>query len=201
VGDKDLSTATAVAVCVLVSAGPAVLDYSFQGVPDTRKTVSLSPQKRASSSTLTGAYSASGGAWSATDGVAVVTATLGGQVLTVFRQLNTVPVNYSPAFTNTVADDLMIASSSLSDAGVQVYNPPVIQEAPVANDDPLFVRYKLQRYYTVLNNAGIFSAQRYLSTDQIAAATQVFTNNAPLAAGDRTNILASGVGGDFRSTA
>jgi hypothetical protein len=85
----------------------------------------------------------------------------------------------------------------VNDATPNIYNPPVIYEAPVA-ENALFYRYSLQRFYTVLNNSGIFTANRYLSTDQIAAATQVFTNNTPVKAADVTNLLNSGVGGDFR---
>jgi hypothetical protein len=51
----------------------------------------------------------------------------------------------------------------------------------------------------VLNNGGTFTAARYQSTDQIAAATQVFVNNQSISSTDRTNILNSGVGGDFRA--
>lgn len=204
VGDTDLSSASAVAVAVVVQAGPAVLDMSFQGGPDglaqPLSGLPLPPVKRLASSALLGAYSASGGAWSASDGTPVLqTATLGNQVLSVLDNLNTVPVGYSPNLNQSAPGDLQISYFTLSDSGPQVYNPPVIQEAPVADDNPLFMRYKLQRYYTVLNNAGIFSASRYLSTDQLNAATQVFTNNNPVSATDRTNLLNAGVGGDFRA--
>jgi hypothetical protein len=199
VGDTDLSTASGVAVAVVVSAGPAVLDTAPQGLLQPATAVPLPLTKRSSSSAFTGAYSASGGSWSATDGAVVVTATLGSQVLTVFDKLSSLAAGYSPTFSQTVTGDLMIAGFTLSDSGPQVYNPPVIQESPVANDDPLLLRYKLGRYYTVLNNSGVFSAQRYLSTDQVNAATQVFVNNAPVTATDRTNLLNAGVGGDFRA--
>lgn len=199
IGDTDLSSASAVAVAVVVQSGPAVLDIALQGVSGPGKKVPLPLVKRAASSAFTGAYSASGGSWSASDGATVATATLGSQVLTVFDQLAAIPAGYSPTFSQTAFGDLMIADFTLSDSGPQVYNPPVIQESPVANDDPLFLRYKLGRYYTVLNNSGIFSAQRYLSTDQVNAATQVFVNNAPVTNTDRTNLLNAGVGGDFRA--
>jgi len=200
VGDGDLSSASAVAVAVVVAGPTAPLDFAFQGVLEARKTVPLPPVKRAASSALTGAYSASGGSWSATSGTVLLTATLGPQVLTVFQNLAAIPINYSPAFAETAAGDLILAGLSLSDAGAQVYNPPVIQEAPVA-EDALFMRYKLTRAYTVLNNAGVYTAQRYLSTDQVNAADAVYTNNAPVTTAVRTAILASGVGGDFRAQA
>lgn len=66
-------------------------------------------------------------------------------------------------------------------------------------DNQLMYRYRIPRYFTVLNNTGTFSAKRYLSTDDIAAATQVFVNNQPITTTDRTNLLAAGVGGDFQA--
>lgn len=199
VGDTDMSTASAVGVAVVVAASSAVLDTAPQGAAEAVKSLPAPRTKRGASSVLTGAYSASGGSWSATVGGVVTTATLGKQVLTVFSDTSTPAAGYSPTFSETVAGDLMLGYFTLSDNGPQVYNPPILQEGPVANDDPLFLRYKLARYYTVLNNSGVFTSARYLSTDQIAAATQVFTNNAPVVTADRTNLLNSGVGGDFRA--
>lgn len=92
----------------------------------------------------------------------------------------------------------MIQAATVSDNLPQLYNGPFIEEAPMGMN-ALMARYRMNRYFTVLNNGGTFSAQRYQSTDQIAAATQVFVNNRPITSADRTNILASGVGGDFRA--
>jgi hypothetical protein len=202
VGDLDLSSASAVAMAAVVAGPTAPLDYALQGVMQPQPTVPSSPVKRAASLVLTGAYSATGGGWTASGGVSLGFATQGGsQNLTLFSSSAPVNPGYSPVFTSALPGDLMVASISLSDSGAQVYTPPVIQEAPVASDDPLLMRYKLQRAYTVLNNAGTYSAQRYLSTDQVNAATAVYTNNAPVTSAIRTAILNSGVGGEFRATA
>jgi hypothetical protein len=107
------------------------------------------------------------------------------------------PVPYAPTF--TLADspnNLVVQAVSVSDNLPQLYNPPFIEEGPMG-ENALMYRYRINRYFTVLNNGGVFTAQRYQSTDQIAAATQVFVNNQPISSTDRTNILASGVGGEF----
>ena len=93
----------------------------------------------------------------------------------------------------------MVQAVSVSDNQPQLYNPPFLEEGPMGQN-ALMYRYRINRYFTVLNNGGTFTAQRYQSTDQIAAATQVFVNNQPISPTDRTNILNSGVGGEFQAT-
>jgi hypothetical protein len=61
----------------------------------------------------------------------------------------------------------------------------------------LIRRISFHQQYTVLNNAGSFTAGRFFSQDQLAAATQVFTQTQLVSDTDRTNLLTTGVGGDF----
>lgn len=122
-----------------------------------------------------------------------------GMTLGVFQRVNS-PAQYRPSFSlsSGARHSPMVQASSVSDLLPQVYNAPYIEEAPMG-EHVLLYRYRMNRYFTVLNNGGTFVARRYLSTDDIAAATQVFTNNQPISATDRNNILASGVGGEFRA--
>lgn len=106
-------------------------------------------------------------------------------------------VGYKPTMRSTVAGELLTAFLTVNDATPNIYTPPVVQEGPMAHD-ALGYRYKITRYYTVLNTAGTFTAGRYLSTDQLNAATQVFTNNSVITPTDLNNLLNSGIGGDFR---
>lgn len=206
VGDKDLSSANAVAIAVVMT-GPTSTYLADSGAQafDSVFTVPGSPLKLSPAIALHAAYTnGSTGTLSDSDGSAVsvqaVTLSSGsGQTLRVFSRA-TPAKGYSPAFScSTIPTFLLVKSFSISDSTSQFYNPPIIEEGPVS-EDRLGFRYKLQKYYTVFNNSGVYTAGRYSSTDQINAATQVFTNNAPVAPTDRTNILNSGVGGDFRAT-
>lgn len=197
VGDKDLSTVNALAIAVTMT-GPtsALLEHNAGSAGIS------SPLKIAPAMSLHAAYAnGSTASLSDSDGSSVsvraVTNSSGsGQTLAVFSRV-TPGVGYAPAFTG--ADHILSQVTTVSDSTSQVYNPPFIEEGPVS-EDRLGFRYKLQKFYTVLNNGGTFSAGRYLSTDQITAATQVFVNNTPVSPTDRTNLLNSGVGGDFRAT-
>lgn len=204
IGDKDLPTANAVAIAVVFNGAnsTAVLEHNgFGTAQDLVTSIMASPLKLPSQMALHAVgTNGSTGAWSDTDGIsipiqAVTLNTAAGMSLSVFERVNS-PALYRPSFTNTRAASPMVQAVTVSDNLPQIYNSPFIEEAPMGMN-ALMARYRLFRFFTVLNNGGTFSAQRFQSTDQIAAATQVFVNNQPITSTDRTNILASGVGGDF----
>ena len=206
IGDKDLSNTNAVAVAVVFDGAnsTAVLEHNGYGTAqDLVTSVGASPLKLASSLALH-AVAANGTttSWSDSDSNSVlvqsiVLGTASGMALSVFQRASS-PVGYRPSFTNASRVSPMIQAVSVSDNLPQLYNPPYIEEGPMGHNALMF-RYRLNRYFTVLNNSGTLSAQRYQSTDQIAAATQVFVNNQQITSTDRTNILNSGVGGDFQA--
>lgn len=205
IGDKDVPTANAVAIGVVLNgaSSTALLEHNgFGSGQDSVITIPASPLKLASNLAFHGVgVNGSTASWSDSDGSAtlvqaVTLATTAGMSLSVFQRAFS-PAGYSPSFTlNDGAKSPMIQAVSVSDNQPQLYNSPFIEEAPMGMN-ALMARYRMNRYFTVLNNSGTFSAQRYQSTDQIAAATQVFVNNQPISTTDRTNILNSGVGGDF----
>lgn len=205
VGDKDIPNANAVAVAVVLNgaSSTALLEHNGYGTAqDSVITVAASPLKLFGQMAFHAvATNGSTASWSDSDSLssltqAVTLATASGMSLSVFQRVNS-PALYSPSFTlSDSAKSPMIQAVSVSDKLPQIYNAPFIEEGPMG-ENPLMNRYKMNRYFTVLNNTGIFTAVRFQSTDQIAAATQVFVNNQPITSTDRTNILASGVGGDF----
>jgi hypothetical protein len=211
IGDKDVSTANAVAVAAVFNGAnsTAILEHNiYSTAQDLGHSVSSSPLKKAAGMVLHCA-AANGTTAGVTDSdsgaflvqAAVLSTAAGGMTMYVYSQ-SPAAVGYAPTFSiNLGAPAVSMASEavSVSDNQPQLYNAPFIEEAPMGMN-ALMARYRLNRYFTVLNNGGIFSAQRYQSTDQIAAATQVFVNNQPITSTDRTNILNSGVGGDFLAT-
>jgi hypothetical protein len=209
IGDKDVSTTNALAVAVVFDGAnsTAILEHnSYGSVQDLVLSMSTSPMKKAASLNLVCSVSNNSlGPWTNSDaGATLVQQTSlnagDGLTMAVWSKPST-PVGYRTTVTLIEFDgsrSLMEASTSVSDRLPQLYNPPFIEEGPVSVSS-LLLRYKLFRYFTVLNNSGVFSAKRYLSTDDIAAATQVFVNNQPITSTDRTNLLASGVGGDFQA--
>ena len=207
VGDKDVSTTNAVAIAVVFDGTllTAQLDNNIQGVDGVQvNKVQAQPLQKAAALSLHAAF---------TDGSTVnltnsdATATLVNHTsnpnpvaltMSVYQKANPT-VGYAPTFSKTLsAQYLMVASVSVSDTQPQLYNPPFIEEGPMG-ENMLMFRYRVNRYFTVLNNASVFTAVRYQSTDQIAAATQVFVNNQPITSTDRTNLLNAGVGGDFQA--
>lgn len=208
IGDKDLPNVNAVAASVLFdgSLSTALLEHNIYGSgQDLVMTAFASPLKLPGQRALHGVFvNGTTAPWTDSDpssGV-VTQVTLstpsGGMSLGVFKRTNS-PAGYSPMFVSADGSHSPItAAASFSDNQPQLYNPPYIEEGPMGMN-ALMARYRINRYFTVLNNSGTFSAQRYQSTDQIAAATQVFVNNQSIASTDRTNILNSGVGGDFRA--
>jgi hypothetical protein len=209
IGDKDIPSTNALAVAVVFNGAnsTSILEHNSYGSgQDLVLSVSTSPMKKAASLNLVCAVSNNSlGPWTNSDSGATLvqqTSLNAGEGLTmaVWSKAAT-PVGYRTTITLVEFDgkrSLMEASTSVSDNLPQLYNPPFIEEGPMASN-VLMYRYRLNRYFTVLNNAGTFTAHRYLSTDEIAAATQVFTNNQPISSADRTNILNSGVGGDFQA--
>lgn len=207
IGDKDIPNTNAVAVAVVFngSSSTAVLEHNGYGTAqDLSTTLVTTPMKKAASLALHAVgTNGSTASLSDSDGLAVsvqsvTLATPAGMTLAVFQRVSS-PVGYRTTFTLAdSAHSLMSAGVSVSDTLPQLYNPPFIEEGPMG-ENVLMYRYRLNRYFTVLNNGGVFSAQRYQSTDQIAAATQVFVNNQPISPTDRTNILASGVGGEYQA--
>lgn len=207
IGDKDLPTTNAVAIAVVFdgASSTAVLEHNIYGVwQDLSATILASPMQLAAGRALHAVgTNGSTAAWSDSDGSAtlvqaVTLATASGMSLSVFQRASA-PAAYRPQFTlSDGAQSPMVQGVTVSDNLPQLYNPPYIEEAPMGHN-ALMMRYRLNRYFTVLNNSGTFSAQRYQSTDQVSAATQVFVNNQPITSTDRANLLNSGVGGDFRA--
>lgn len=208
VGDKDVPNTNAVAIAAVFdgTGSTALLEHNVYGsAQDTISSIMASPLRLPSTMALHAVFTnGSTATWSDTDGIATLVqqATLAspaGMTLAVFQRVNSQAL-YRPSFTLSDGSrhSMSVQASSVSDILPQIYNPPYIEEAPMG-EHVLFYRYRMNRFFTVLNNSGTFVARRYLSTDEVNAATQVFTNNQPIAASDRTNILASGVGGDFRA--
>jgi hypothetical protein len=207
IGDKDLSTVNGVAVALVLDGSllSALLEHNGYGsAQDSVAAVNASPLKIPATTAFHAVFAnGSTASLSDSDGsatlIAQTTLSAGsGLTIAVFSRVNS-PAVYGPKFTlSSGRSSLCVQSVSVSDSGVLVYNPPYSEEGPAA-DNPLLFRYKLFMYFTVRNNAGTFSAKRYLSTDDLAAATQVFTNNQPVSLTDRTNILTAGVGGDFQA--
>jgi hypothetical protein len=208
IGDKDVSTANAVAVAAVFDGthSTALLEHNIYSIAqDLGHSVVSSPLKNAAGMVLhcAAANGTTAGVTDSDGSVALVQAVVlstaaGGMTMYVYSQAPAV-AGYAPTFSinpAATAVSLTSAAVSVSDNLPQLYNAPFIEEAPMGMN-ALMARYRMNRYFTVLNNGGTFSAQRYQSTDQIAAATQVFVNNQPITSTDRTNILNSGVGGDF----
>lgn len=206
IGDKDLPNTNAVAIAVVFdgTSSTAVLEHNGYGTAqDFVSTVMASPLKLAGTRALHGvATNGSTASWSDADSLStlvqsVTLATASGMSLSVFSRVNS-PALYRPAFTIPATVSPMVEAVTVSDNLPQIFNAPFIEEGPMGQN-ALMYRYRLNRYFTVLNNGGVFTAVRYQSTDQIAAATQVFVNNQPISSTDRTNLLNSGVGGEYQA--
>ena len=205
-GDKDVSTVNAIAVAVVLTGPAAHIEATIQAPPMLQPTVPVAGLKKAAELTLVGGYQTRAGSLSNSDsgatqqGYIFQNLSLPGQALTVYSKPTT-PVKYSPTLTADAASDLVAIAVSIS-SSPNIYVAPVIQEADQdIGTSRLMYRYRPLKGYTVLNNGGTFTATRYNTTDQLAAATQVFTNDSPIVSADRTNIINSGVGGEFRATA
>lgn len=205
--DKDASTANAVAIAVVLT-GPTtcMLESNIIQASSDAPFYALraSALKKASARAFHVGYAnGTTSSWSDSDGLASLvasqTSSAGvGQSLSVFSSPVT-PAGYSPtiSLTSQVRTGVIVATASVSDSTTQSYNPPYLDEGPVNWESKLLSRYRLSRNYTVLNNSGAFTAVRYESQSDRDTATQVFTDNSNVTPTDRTNILNSGVGGDF----
>jgi hypothetical protein len=200
IGDKSLASANILWVALVVAGPTGASESTVAGSYDLGFTLPLGPLKAAHSEALVASYSTSPGSLTLSDPNAVLQQSTNGNG--AFLSVWATP-NPSQGYRATVSTlnqcEILSSVLTLNDNPAFLYNPAVLQEGPVA-EDPLLYRYTLTRYYTLLNNSGAFSQVRYSSTDQLSAATQVFTNNSPVTSTDRTNILNAGVGGEFVSS-
>lgn len=205
-GDKGDPSANAVAVAVVLT-GPTtcMLEQNTQQASSDYPYFSLqaSPLKKASALAFHAGYAnGTTASLSDSDGLSSVVTSVtnpsgSGQALSVFSSASS-PAQYKPTLSFPSGQlGMMVAAATVSDSTTQSYNPPYIDEGPVNWDSPLLSRYRLSRNYTVLNNSGVFTAVRYESQSDRDNATQVFVDNSNATPTDRTNILNSGVGGDF----
>jgi hypothetical protein len=76
------------------------------------------------------------------------------------------------------------------------FRPPTVDEGPASWSDRLFVRVKLTRGITVLNNGGLYAAVRYPTQDEIAAATAAYQGGHEYEVTDevRAALIAAGIG-------
>lgn len=71
-----------------------------------------------------------------------------------------------------------------------------MDEGPASWDSRLFLRYKLARGITILQTAGAYTAVRYPSQDEIAAATAAYLGGHEYTVDDTTKaaLIAAGLG-------
>ena len=196
-GDKDLSTTDYAWISAVVEQNSIVEWAPAQSADPLDTSVSCPPQKHPEGVTsFTAAFSVDPtAALSLSGGTPLQSVTGGPGSLAAWTESGS--VGNVPRPTSSTSVGLSAGFLTVADAVGRFYNPPVVQEGPVAYD-PLFFRYMLTRYYTVLETAGVFDAVRYTDTDAIDAADAVFVNNSPVTSSQVTAILAAGVGGDFR---
>jgi hypothetical protein len=219
IGDKDIPNTDALATAIVLdgTSSTAVLEHNIYGTSQDLVSGTIFPpnthvpaeQLKKPAALAFHVAAASGAAAAILDSDGLSSEVSSGGLTTPNSTLSinvyqrpSSPAGYRPTFSLqglTSPASIMIEAVSVSDNQPQIYNPPYIEEGPMADNRMMF-RYRLNRFFTVLNNGGVFTAVRYQSTDQIAAATQVFTNNQPISATDRASIIASGVGGDFLAT-
>jgi phage tail protein X len=77
-----------------------------------------------------------------------------------------------------------------------LFKTPVVNEGPASWEDPLFLRVKLARGITVLNNGGAYTAVRFPTQDEIAAATAAYMGGHEYTVTDavKAALLAANVG-------
>jgi hypothetical protein len=102
--------------------------------------------------------------------------------------------------TSQVPTSLQTGITGLQDATNWYYNGPFVREGyPYEGPDQmLIIRYPYHWAYTVLSTGGQITIGQFFSQDQLNAADIVYYQNQLVAETDRDNILAAGVGGDFR---
>ncbi|MGW2513658.1 hypothetical protein ACWC0A_30540 [Streptomyces scopuliridis] len=76
------------------------------------------------------------------------------------------------------------------------FRTPSIDEGPASWDDRLFIRVKIARGITVLDNGGTYTAVRYPTQDEIAGATVAYQGGHEYVVDDATKaaLIAGGVG-------
>lgn len=77
------------------------------------------------------------------------------------------------------------------------FKPPVVEEGPASWENPLFLRVKLTRGITVLENPpGVYTAVRFPTQDEIAAATTAYQGGHEYDVDDATKaaLIAAGIG-------
>lgn len=76
------------------------------------------------------------------------------------------------------------------------FRTPVIDEGPASWGDRLFIRVKLARGITILDRSGAYTAVRYPTQDEIAAATTAYMGGHEYVVSDATKaaLIAAGVG-------
>lgn len=212
VGDKDLPSTNALAIGITLDGGttPAWLENSVAGLDsdwlyiNNHSTIKPPPLRIAADLGVSIGYAVGVASFTNSDGTAtlqqsVTNSSGNGQTMSLYTRAST-PAGYVPTLTFQGRGTVVGASVSVRDNGTLKYLPPFLQEAP-AGDGPLFFRYSPPRHYTILNNSGVFTAVRYPTQDDLAAATAYYLNDAVVSTTERTNILNAGVGGEFRATA
>ncbi|MFD3531988.1 hypothetical protein [Streptomyces sp. NPDC058664] len=76
------------------------------------------------------------------------------------------------------------------------FRPPTIDEGPASWDNRLFVRVKITRGITVLDNGGVYTTRRYPTQDEIAAATVAYQGGHEYEVDDATKaaLIAADIG-------
>lgn len=76
------------------------------------------------------------------------------------------------------------------------FKTPTVEEGPATWTDRLFLRVKITRGITVLNNGGVYTTRRYPTQDEIAAATAAYQGGHEYTVDDATKaaLIAAGIG-------
>lgn len=77
-----------------------------------------------------------------------------------------------------------------------LFRTPTVDEGPASWEDRLFLRVKLARGITVLDNGGTYTAVRFPTQDEIAAATAAYQGGHEYTVDDATKaaLIAANVG-------
>lgn len=76
------------------------------------------------------------------------------------------------------------------------FRTPSVDEGPASWENRLFLRVKLARGITILDTAGVYTAVRFPTQDEIAAATNTYMGGHEYTVDDATKaaLIAAGVG-------
>lgn len=76
------------------------------------------------------------------------------------------------------------------------FRTPTVDEGPASWENRLFLRVKITRGITVLSNGGTYTAVRFPTQDEIAAATAVYMGGHEYTVDDATKaaLIAAGIG-------